>query len=174
MKNIKILVITIFMVIGGVKASAQTMMNLEDIEYYLENFQVDHTVYYNQLLQGSYDSEMGVWYAEISRSTLPQLTETVPDENGDYESGEPLYGFLVFVYDHNDDHCYRYDFGKFFPYITSEYGSLEYDGTGILQYLSNEEDEEEVTYIQNAYFQCDLYDLIMSTGTTTIRLVIYE
>ena len=182
-KQIAFMIITIFMVMGAAKTSAQTMMNLEDIDYYLDSFQTNHTVYYSQELQGSYDGERGTWIAQINHSTLPQLELTVPeiDNNGyetiyDYESGSPLYGFLIFVYDQNNDHCYVYDHGIFFPFLGT---SLEYDGTGIMQYTGgtepNEEEDPDYYYIPDAYFQCgDIFDLTMSSGFTTIRLVIYE
>ena len=174
-KQIAFMIITIFMVMGAAKTSAQTMMNPEDIEYYLDSFQTNHTVYYNQELIGSFDGDRGTWVATINRSTLPQLEETIPNEEGNYEEGNPIYGFLIFVYDQNDDHCYCYDWGLRFPYLSSDLGSLEYDGTGIMQYLRADDDEEDTNHISQAYFQCgDIWDLYISSGTTHIRLVIYE
>ena len=177
------MIITIFMVMGAAKTHAQTMMNLEDIDYYLDSFQTTHTVYYNQEIRGDYDGDRGLWIAQIDHSALPQLEETVPvadyagyDTIYDYENGSPLYGILLFVNDQNDDHCYRYDLGKLFPF----YGTcLYYDGTGIMQYTGgtepNEEEDPDYYYIPDAYFQCgDIFDLTMSSGSTTIRLVIYE
>ena len=180
-KQLAFMIITIFMVMGAAKTSAQTMINVMDIDEYLENHfeNQGYIIHFNQELQGSYDGERGTWIAQINHSTLPQLEETVPeieDEYYDYESGSPLYGFLVFVYDQNNDHCYVYDRGIFFPFLGT---SLEYDGTGIMQYTGgtepNEEEDPDYYYIPDAYFQCgDIFDLTMSSGSTTIRLVIYE
>ena len=182
MKRVKQFILTILMVLGIPNINAQTMMNLEDVDYFLETFEVNHTILLNQNLVGSYDGDIGAWIALMNSSSLPQLDETIPEAgfNGydsiyDYQAGSPLYGILVIVYDQNDDHCYRYDLGQVFAFYGT---SLEYDGTGVMQYTGGpeleDEEEMEYNYIPDAYFQCAIFDLMMSSGSTIVKLIIYE
>ena len=182
MKRVKQFILTILMVLGITNISAQTMMNAEDINYYLENH--TDTILFNQIVAGSYDGEMGAWVGFVSRTTLPSLEETIPlpqnDPNYDPDTGSPMYGIMVFISDPNINHWYVYDYGIMFPYHSAETGSLYYDGTGILQYLQDPildlgEDEEFPTdYIFGAYFMCgDIFELFLGAGPN-IRLVIYQ
>ena len=181
MKTFKNYLVVIGFVLGGFyNAHAQTMMNLEDIEYYLEYQHTHDTILCNQLLFGSYDGDRGYWMAEVNRTALPSFTEYTPYAPENPEEGSPLYGILLFVYDNNNDHCYVYDYGKMFPYSSANCGTLEYDGTGVNQILSDpildlgEDEEIPDDYIYGAYFYVgDIFELTM-LGYYRVRLVIYE
>ena len=168
------MIITIFMVMGAAKTSAQTMMNLEDIDYYLENL-FPYSILYTEELHGTENGEDGSWKAPVNRSLLPTMDFSAPilDENGYIIDMSPSYGMAVFINDENDDHTYFYDLGNQFWFSPHNNGSLDYDGTGIYQILQDPiygEDEipDPEEFISGAYFFSSDLDLYH-----TIRVIIY-
>ena len=151
---------------GLFSVNAQTWVDLESVDYYLEQNYCTALASLN--VTGSYDGDRGTWIGQINRSLLPTLV------NNSY------YGIIVLVPDANYSLYSFHDLGLFFQYSSDGDGWLYYDGTGIFQYLQDpilnlgEDEEFPVDYIYGAYLQCGIYELGLSSAPPTIRLVIYS
>ena len=161
---------------GLFSANAQTWVDLESVDYYLEGISCTTIAGFD--VTGSYDGDRGTWIGQINRSLLPTLVETNYVNNP--EEGSPLYGIIVLVPDANNSLYSFHDLGMFFPYSSGGDGWLYYDGTGIFQYLQDpildlgEDEEIPDDYIYGAYLQCGVYELALSSAPPTIRLAIYS
>ena len=150
---------------GLFSANAQTWVDLESVDYYLEGISCTTIAGFD--VTGSYDGDRGTWIGQINRSLLPVLDE---------DTG---YGIIVLVPDANNSLYSFHDLGMFFPYSSGGDGWLYYDGTGIFQYLQDpilnlgEDEEFPVDYIYGAYLQCGVYELALSSAPPTIHIVIY-
>ena len=95
---------------GFFSANAQTWVDLESVDYYLEGISCTTIAGFD--VTGSYDGDRGTWIGQINRSLLPVLDE---------DTG---YGIIVLVPDANNSLYSFHDLGLFFQYSSDGDGWL--------------------------------------------------